>query len=284
MPKSNKKNTPNQLPKHSILILGASGFIGNALYKELCAYFRTFGTYFTPNSQFDNNNHFFNYNVEEDDIFEILEATRPSIIISAIRGDFGHQIIAHRHIAEYVSSYDCKIIFLSSANAFDAYSKYPSYELDKTLSSSSYGLFKIKIENMLLRLPKEKVVIARLPVVIAPHSPRVKEIKQHLADKTAFEVFPNVIMNVTTDSKVTQQIHYIINRKKFGIFHLGSTDLVHHDDFMKEIVKKISQDYLQYKLVYTTNEDRYLAVLPKFNKLPKHLQITSTEVLESFDI
>lgn len=284
MPKSNKPKIPVDISKHTILILGGSGFIGNALYKELCAYFRTFGTYFTPDSTFDNNQHFFNYNVEEDDIFEILEATRPSIIISALRGDFGHQIIAHRHIAEYVSNHDCKIIFLSSANAFDAYSKYPSYEFDKTLSSSPYGLFKIKIENMLLRLHKDKVVIARLPIVIAPHSPRVKEIKQHLAEKTALEVFPNVVMNVTTDSKVTQQIHYMINRNRYGIFHLGSTDLVHHDDFMKEIAKKVSQEYLQYKLVYTTNEDRYLAVLPKFNKLPKHLQITSAEVLESFDL
>ncbi|HNU58804.1 MAG TPA: dTDP-4-dehydrorhamnose reductase, partial [Aquaticitalea sp.] len=27
--------------KHKILILGASGFLGQALYKELCPYFRT---------------------------------------------------------------------------------------------------------------------------------------------------------------------------------------------------------------------------------------------------
>jgi hypothetical protein len=88
-------------------------------------------------------------------------------------------------------------------------------------------------------------------------------------------------MNVTTDSKLTQQIHYIINQNKFGIFHLGSTDLVHHDDYFKDIVTKITtQDDVLYKLVYTTNEDRYLAVLPKFNKLPEHLEITSLEVLE----
>ena len=30
-----------------ILILGASGFIGNALYKELNSYYDTFGTYFS---------------------------------------------------------------------------------------------------------------------------------------------------------------------------------------------------------------------------------------------
>ncbi len=270
--------------KHRILILGASGFIGNAIYKELLGYFRTFGTYRNPNKLFENNHQFFHYNVEEDDIYEILEVAKPSIVISCMRGEFRAQTIAHQHIAEYLVTKHCKIIFLSSANVFDAYSKYPSYEMDKTLSGSVYGHFKIKIENMLLRLPKKKVVIIRLPMVLGSQCPRLKEIKQHLQDKTAIEIFPNVIMNVTTDSKLTQQIHYIINQDKYGIFHLGSTDLVHHDDYFKDIVSKISGDKnIQYKQVYTTNEDRYLAVLPKLNTLPKHLNITSTEVLKNLN-
>jgi dTDP-4-dehydrorhamnose reductase len=266
--------------KHRILILGGSGFIGYAIYKELCSYFKTFGTYHISKTEFKNNAHFFQYTVEEDDIVEILEATQPTIVISALRGDFHAQIIAHQHLAAYAVVHDCKIIFLSSANAFDAYSKFPSYELDKTLSDSIYGHFKIKIENMLLRLPKKQIVIVRLPMVLGSQSPRVKEIKQHLINKTAIEIFPNIIMNVTTDTKVTQQIHYIINRNKAGIFHLGSIDLVHHDDFIKDIVNTVSSNNVQYKHVYTTNEDRYLAVLPKYNKLPKHLQITSAQVLE----
>lgn len=266
--------------KHRILILGASGFIGQAIYKELCSYFKTFGTYRVPHKEFTNNKHFLQYNVEEDDVYEVLEATKPTIIISALRGDFHAQTIAHKHISEYVLDKDCKIIFLSSANVFDAYSKYPSYELDKTFSGSVYGHFKIKIENMLLRLPKKKTAIVRLPMVLGAQSPRIKELKQHLHDKTAIEIFPNIIMNVTTDTKVTQQIHYMINRNKTGVFHLGSIDLVHHDEYIKDIVNQLShKNGVLFKQVYTTNEDRYLAVLPKFNKLPKHLQITSQEVL-----
>lgn len=267
--------------KHRILILGASGFIGNALYKELYAYFNTFGTYRTPTKIYENNQHFFHYDVEKDDVYEILEVTKPSIIISCLRGDFHAQTIAHQHITEYLESHSCKIIFLSSANVFDAYSKFPSYEFDKTLSGSIYGHFKIKIENMLLRLPKKKVAVVRLPMVLGSQSPRLKELKQHLDEKTAIEIFPNIIMNVTTDSKVTQQIHYIINRNKSGIFHLGSIDLVHHDEYFKDIINSIThKNGVIYKHVYTTNEDRYLAVLPKYNKLPKHLEITSIEVLQ----
>lgn len=270
--------------KHKILILGASGFLGGSIYKELCAYFNTFGTYCIDNVSLSKNKHFFQYDIEEDDVFEILDIIKPDVIVSAIRGDFTKQVIVHKHLAEYISSNKCKLIFLSSANVFDAYIKYPSYEFDKTLSHSIYGHFKIKIENMLLRLPKNKVAILRMPMVFGKHSPRVQEIIQNLKDKEPIEVFPNLIMNVTTDSRITLQIHYIINRNKSGVFHLGSTDLVHHDDFIKEIVETLGYKNAIYKNVYTTNEARYLATLPKDNLLPKHLQLQSQEIIEELKI
>jgi dTDP-4-dehydrorhamnose reductase len=265
--------------KHRILILGASGFLGGALYKELCSYFKTFGTYHTDNLSFNKNKHFFQYNLEEDDVFEILNIVKPTIIISSLRGDFSAQVIVHKHLSEYIISNNCKLIFLSSANVFDAYSKYPSYEHDKTLSNSIYGHFKIKIENMLLRLPKKKTVIIRLPMVFGAQSPRLNVITQSLKEQMPIDVFPNLIMNVTTDSKFCQQIHYIINRDKSGIFHLGSNDLVHHDDFLKEIIESLGVKNALIKNVYTTNDDRYLAVLPKDNLLPKHLQLQSQDIL-----
>ena len=269
--------------KHRILILGGSGFIGNAIYKELCSYFRTFGTYNTPNKAFEKNQHFFQFNMEEDDIFEILNIVKPTIIISALRGEFSTQIIVHQHISEYLLQTKSRLIYLSSANVFDAYSKYPSYEYDKTLSNSKYGHLKIKIENMLLRLPKMKIAIIRLPMVFGGFSPRVEEVKQLLKEKLPIEVFPNIIMNVTSDYKLTQQIHYIINRNKYGIFHLGSSDLVHHDEFIYDIIKTLGVYSPIYKHVYTTNDERYLAVLPKYNMLPKHLQLESQEILTELE-
>lgn len=218
--------------------------------------------------------------MEEDDIFELLENVRPQLIISSLRGNFASQVQAHWHIMEYLMKHDCMLYFISSGNVFDAYSKYPSYEYDKTLSESIYGRLKIKIENMLLRLPKEKMGILRVPMVFGNNSPRIKEIKNALTHTEPIEVFPNLIINVTNDDKLTQQIHYLINHNKNGIFHLGSTDLVHHEDFIKEIVKRLSNYEPVYKRVFTTNEDRYLAVLPKANKLPKNLRIKYQEIID----
>lgn len=263
-----------------ILILGASGFIGNALYKELCNYYDTYGTYFSSRNGYTSNQQFFQYDLEEDDIFELLEEIRPTIIISALRGDFAAQIQAHQHLTEYVAKHNCKVFFLSSANVFDGYSKFPSYEYDKTLSESIYGRLKIKIENMLLRLPKRKAAILRVPMVFGNTSPRIKEMKQAIWNNDPIEVFPNLIINVTNDDKLTQQIHYLINRNKSGIYHLGSTDLVHHEDFIREVVDRIGSFNPIYKRVFTTNEERFLAVLPKDHLLPKNLQLNYQQVID----
>jgi dTDP-4-dehydrorhamnose reductase len=118
-------------------------------------------------------------------------------------------------------------------------------------------------------------------MVFGVSSPRLNEIKLHLELDVPIELFPNLIMNVISDKKVTQQLHYIINRNKYGIFHLGSKDLVHHDEFIKNLVSKVGAKNPKFKLVYTTNDDRYLAVLPKENTLPKHLQMYSYELFET---
>ena len=263
-----------------ILILGGSGFIGSAIYKELCNYFDTYATYCSSAGAFEDNKQFIRYDMQEDDIYQLLEKIRPQIIISALRGNFSAQVQAHQHIVEYLVKNDCKLYFLSSANVFDAYSKFPSYEHDKTLSESVYGRLKIRIENMLLRLPKSKMAILRVPMVFGNSSPRVKEMKKFIWNNEPIEVFPNLIINVISDYKLTQQIHYLINRNKSGIFHLGSYDLVHHEDFIKDILERIGSFNPIFKRVFTTNEERYLAVLPKDNKLPKNLRISYQEIID----
>lgn len=265
-----------------ILILGGSGFIGNALYKELYPYFDTHATYRTENAFFEKNQKFHQFDLERESIGILLENLRPNVIVSALRGNFLAQVHTHFEIIDYLlKTKNSKLIFLSSANVFDAFTNYPSYEYDKTLSQSVYGRFKIKIENALLRLPNHKYVIARLPMVFGASSPRIAEIKRQLQEHEAIEVFSNVVVNATFDTKVTQQLHYIINRNKQGVFHLGSNDLIHHNDLVAEICETLGEKKPLLKNVYDSNFDRFLAVIPKDNLLPKNLQISIQEVVAS---
>lgn len=267
--------------KHRILILGASGFLGSSIYKELSSFYKTFGTYCTPKQLWTSKSNCFEFNLEQDDITEILELVKPSVIISAIKGPFSSQMVCHKHLFEYLEIHNkTKILFLSSANVFDAYSKYPSYETDTTLSNSIYGHFKIRIEQQLLKLPKKQVSIIRLPMVFGPNSPRIRELITLNQLDASIELFPNLVMNVSTNQWVTRQIHYIINRNRSGIFHCGSSDLVHHDDFIKDMVRHLKLKKPKFKFVFTTNDIRYLAVLPKYNLMPSHLQFESQSIFD----
>ena len=266
-----------------ILILGASGFIGNAIYRELSPFYNTLGTYYNAKG-YKNNSHFIYFNHENDNLNGILEKFNPKLIISSLRGDIYSQVEAHIYMKEHVQKHDCRIIFISSANVFDSFRHYPSYEYDKTLSKSLYGHFKIKIENQLLNLKTGKYIILRLPMIFGLNSPRTLKIDQALKDNSPIEVFPNTVINVNSDVRLSQQIHYIINHKKTGIFHLGSVDLISHYDFIRTLVERRYNKPGFFKQVFTSNTTRYLAVLPKENKLPRHIQPSYENVLSDLTL
>lgn len=266
---------------NKILIIGASGFIGNAIYKELLSYYDVYGTYCHQSGTFENNQVFFHYDVQEDSLGSILYNVNPDVVISSLRGEFDGQFRAHQQLCEYIrNKKDSRLLFLSSVNVFDAKWRYPSYEDDLPEAESEYGKFKISVERLLMNLPPKQYAILRLPLVLGVNAPRVFQLKQASRHQAGFEVYPNLIISVTTADKIAQQIHYIINKSLSGIFHLASKDVVHHQDLFQELTDKLCSEDPVFKSVFSSNEDRYLAILPKKNKLPKPYRITVAEVIE----
>lgn len=267
--------------KHRVLILGGSGFIGNALYKELLSYFKVFGTYCKQHGNFSENKVFLNFCVEKDSLSPFLEKTQPTIIISAIKGSYDSQLKVHKEIESYIlQNSNCSIIFLSTSEVFNAKPLHPSYENDFPLSETDLGKFKISIEKLFLENIPEQTTIIRLPMVLGVNSPMIFHLRQCIRHRAAFEVFPNLIVTATTINKLVLQIHFIINHSLRGIYHLASNDMVHHDELFKEISSKISDRMPIFKSVFSSNEDRYSALLPKHNKLDSNYQITISEVIE----
>ena len=271
-----------QKQKHSILILGASGYTGNAIYRELCSYFETYGTYYSAHELYDNNKAFFGYDVANDDITQILKQIKPTIIISALRGNFKAQYHAHKQVCKYINgASQCRLLFLSSVNVFDGSTDLPSYENTRPRAVSEYGRFKASVEKLLFEKIKHQVSILRLPMVLGAYSPRILQLRQAIKHQAVFDVYPNLIVSVTTANTIAQQIHYIINKELRGVFHLASNDLVHHQDLFTEICEKISNKTPIFKSIYNSNDDQYLAVLPKFNTLPANYQTTVASVIEN---
>jgi len=184
----------------------------------------------------------------------------------------------------YIKDNDCKIIFLSSSSVFDGYKNYPNYEFDKTFSKSNFGYFKIKIENKLLRLNEEKYSIIRIPMVIGINSPKIKELKNEINLDLPIEVFPNLIVNIINENKIALCVHHVINKNIYGIIHLGSKDLIHHVDLVKDIIKSLKINYYKLKYVYTTNDNRYIALFNKNKKLPKYLNFNVDSIINSIKL
>lgn len=268
--------------KERILILGGSGFIGLALYKELQSFYDVKATYYSQIGNFYDNNAFDQFDIESDSITDYLEKTQPTLIISALSSSISGLRICYSEICEYVkAASERKFMIFSSASVFDAKPFYPSYDNDLPLSSSRRGKAEIELEKALEeKIPIQHIII-RIPLVLGINSPIIVHLRQCIRHYATFEVFPNLVVSATTINKLRQQIHYIINRSLTGIFHLASNDMIHHDELFKEICQKISDKTPIFKNTYNSNEDRYSALLVKANRLPKTYQITISEVIEA---
>ena len=270
-----------QTQKPTVLILGATSFIGNVMYHELCQFMETYGTYNGDNDELAENEAFFKLDITTTSTSEILTMVNPSVIISCLEGDYKSQFQAHEAVAFYVASNpESRLLYLSSSKVFDAKFEFPSYESDVQAADSPFGKYKISEEKLLIKAIPYQVAILRLPLVLGPYAPEIIHLREAIKSKANFEVFPNLIISVTTANKIAQQIHYIINKEKTGIFHLASEDVIHHEDLFIEICEKAHGKSPVFQQVYTRNEDSYHAILPKDNRLPKNYRITVQEVIE----
>ena len=117
--------------------------MGNAIYKELLPFYDVHATYFNPQKEFEDNHHFHKFDMEVDSINDLLQQLEPAFIVSSIRGNENSQLYLHDQLIAYISNHASRLIFLSSANVFDRFTNYPSYEYDKSIVQQIFqGLFK----------------------------------------------------------------------------------------------------------------------------------------------
>ena len=127
----------------TVLILGASGTIGSAIFRRLSQEktLRVVGTCFSARQKESPDMIRFSL---ETDILPLLRQVRPDVIVSAMRGDFGEQLSAHETAADCLREHGGKMIFLSTVNVFDGGMDRPHYEEDTREPVSAYGRFKLQ--------------------------------------------------------------------------------------------------------------------------------------------
>lgn len=259
-----------------LLVLGASGTVGAAVYRQLdqCPEFEAYGTYFQQKSD-DPQMRYFSLETPER-IKDLLEEIAPDTVISALRGDFQKQLDAHLLAAEYLREHQGRMLFLSTANVFDGDLASPHYENDSPQSVSEYGKFKILCEDRLRELLGSRAVILRIPFVFGKNSPRTLQIRAG-CQTGEVDVYKELFCNYVTDIQIAEYVEWIEREKKEGIFHIGTTDVVNYGDFVARLVGKFSTKSPMFRYLDAAGT---MAVLSRRKDIPRRLEWNVDRIID----
>lgn len=264
-----------------ILILGASGYAGRAIYRQLSKNHLVYGTYYSQKDEFRTDTKMLYLDISDlNGLKNILERIRPQIVVSSLRGDFEKQKLLHREAAEYTAHRPGgKLIYLSTANVFDHQLSAPHYEQDETDAESEYGKFKICCENMLQGMLNEKSILLRVPEIWGRDCPRIKKLTADITNGNRIQTWSNLYVNYTLDIQIARYIQFIIDNNLTGVFHIGSKDLYDYTRFQKDLAAKLHLKSPDFE-IHSLPQKEYQAVLTARDDIPEKLSFSVNDILE----
>ena len=232
-----------------ILILGASGTVGSALYKCLSDQYDVYGTYNKNKPDDACTWNVYKYDIADFLVLEsILNDVKPDLIISSLTGNFEHQLNVHRHIAEYLKESLGRCIFLSTANVFDGSPDSSHTEADTPYPISQYGKYKYSCEQLLLDYLDNRLLIVRLPRTLSSKD-AIIEVQQV---ENGQPVYANLYKSYNTAVNVAKAIQFCIEANRYGIVHLTSNDIISASEFMELLLSHYEKNLTYAKDFFTT--------------------------------
>lgn len=263
-----------------ILIIGGSGYLGRALYREFQSFYPVFGTFCHSDDFWENHGAFYHYDSRQDSLSPLLAEVEPSHVFVCLWSEHMPGLAAMNELVQYAYQHKTQITLLSHVLVFDAIDQHPSHPKHRRQSISQTGKYFIELEKLVEKLPDDQWLIARIAMIIGINSPVVQGIKMKLAQNEPIEVYPNLIVSATTRDMLVKQLHYLMNQKASGIVHCASSDLIHHIDLVTEICDLLGREHPRLTHVYNSNKETYLALLSDSTQWPNHLKISIQEVIK----
>lgn len=263
-----------------ILILGGSGFVGHTLYKELQSYYDVNATYCSQHRRFANNQAYLFFDAITDRLLPLLKALQPTHVISCLKLPEIALNRTYNQLATYAAQSGTQVILLSSVAVFDGKRSFAAVETTRPYAVSKEGQLLWQAEQLLQQLPAAQRTIVRLPLLLGTQAPQLNYLKDAAYFKSKYEIFPNLVVNVTSDWRMSRQIHYLINRGITGVVHLGSTNLIHHSDLMGLLINKLGIEPPVLTRVYESSKDVFAALLSKRTLFPEEYHTTVEQLVD----
>ncbi len=266
-----------------ILVLGASGYVGGAIYRELVKSFReVYGTYRRGGDRFVRDGAMLRFDMEEDGAADrLLGELSPDVIVSSLRGDYEKQAAVHGTLVEFLKGKPSgKLLYISSLNAFDHPSQLdrPHFEHETPRAESKYGNHKIQCEQIVRCALGDNGVILRIPPVYGRNCPRVHSLQNAARTGQPVRVSTPHALNFTTDEQVARWVSYIIGHGLKGTFHIGTRDTRDYCVFQRDLAKALGLGNLVFQ-VERQKEPVVQAVLSEREDIPEALYRTVDEVI-----
>jgi dTDP-4-dehydrorhamnose reductase len=254
--------------KMKILIIGASGFVGEKLFNILSKDFEVIGTYSSKKKddfeQLDMSN--------RESVVELIGKIKPDVVVHTAgitNVDFfeeNHEEIQRvnvqgtKNIIEGCLKTNSKLIYISTDYVFDG-EKGNYKEEDEPNSISVYGKVKLE-EEELVKNSHLKYLILRISVPYGYNSPNDKQtfekwVINNLKNNKEISVIDDQFNTPTLIDDIANAVKRLIELNKIGAYHVTGSERISRYDFAikianifrlnKALIKKIETKDLKWK-------------------------------------
>lgn len=234
-----------------IIVMGASGFLGQSLLEILSKENEVLGTYSNHRRE---NLHFLDA-LDKEKVREFLFLHKPEIVIDTVALTSSIQCeknpglakklnyITARNIAEACREISAYMVFMSSSYLFDG-EKGNYNEKDETSPINEYARTKIMAEKDVLK--NSKSLILRVDIMYGYNGKKEKNgvFDMILSEKPIQLREPYQIRQPIFVDDISYAILCLISKKQTGIFHLAGPDKIKMIDFLKDLESILRKESL----------------------------------------
>lgn len=267
-----------------VLILGANGYVGFSLARELVKdrHYELYGTYHNVPVTLPGMDALKLDSGSIQEAVRAIEKVRPQSIITCLinrREGFDEQFEFNRNLAFYSGKTGCSIFFCSTANAVVKERSGPYYEDCRPNPDCDYGIYKARCERMYLTQIPQNVCIMRLPQIWGQRSRHFTNLISAVQNGEKLTLYPNLFMNFNTDAMLAKQIHFLLDQAFTGIIHLAADDAVTHKAFLLSVLSGLGYSAPKYEEDPGTQGNMAL-FSHNAAKFPEELTVSNKDVLD----